>query len=215
MTLDGPFAILGGVAASATLVAYLFIEVVRPVWRRWRLRHPCDVYFNIIGTHEGEITYAIQDDRTHHTKEIVLPTNSETPIEIIYRPKIPFFEETIAFGCEGNNDGKPYAKEYFNRYTVLGQSKWVPGRDEGHSVDRHKFYQIVRKKPRNLGSHVVLGFKLITEKAGVFPAKLYFLTDEVEGSADLTIRVEEKPKTVSRCMIKDHWDCYVYPSTRK
>jgi hypothetical protein len=211
-TLDGPFAILGGIAASATLIAYLIIEVIRPAWRRHVLRYPCHVHFNVIGRHEGEITYAIQDDRTHHTKEIVLPANSEVAIEVIYLPKVPFFEESIAFGCEGKNDGKPYAFEFFNRYTILGKSRFVPGEDDGHVLNRHKFYQIVRKKPRNTGTHVVLGFKLKTEKLGIFSARLYFFTDEVEGRADLTIRVEEKPTTLARCVLPDHYDCYVYPN---
>ena len=215
MTLDGVFAIVGGVAATITLAAYLLIEVVKPWMRRRRMKHPCEANFNIISRSEGEITYAIQEDRGHQVKELVLPSQSEIPIEVIYLPKVAFFEESIAFGCEGEIEGKPYAIECFNRYTLMGKSQWIPGVDEGHTLNRHKFYQIVRKKPRNLGTHVLVGFKLKTENVGVFPMRLYFITDEVEGSADLTIRVEDNPKTPMQCVVKDHWDCYVYPNTPK
>jgi len=215
--LDGPFAILGGLAATVTLAAYLFIELVKPAWRRHQLRHPCHVYFNIMRPNEGDVPYVQREGKSHHLKELVLPPNYETEIELIYLPKLAFFESEIAFGCEIDNpDGKPYAFECFHRFAMPGKGKahWIPGVDEGHTLTRHKFYSITRNKPRNTGTHFIVGFKFRTEKVGVFPMKLYFLTNEIEGSADLTVRVEERPTTSMKCYVKEHGECYVYPTVR-
>jgi hypothetical protein len=213
MSQDHVWVVAAALLAGGTFAAYLIVEAILPAIRKHRLKHPCEVHFNVIGRHEGEITYAIQDDRTHHVDELVLPANSEIPIEIIYLPKLPFYETKLAFGCEGNIEGKPYATECFSRFNLKGKSQWIPGVDDGHYLTRHKFYQMDREQHRNTGTHRVVGFKLKTENVGVFDARVYFMTDEVEGSAKLTIRVEEKPKTTVRCIIKDHWDCYVYPNT--
>jgi len=215
--LDGPFAILGGIAAATTLVAYLFIEFVKPRWRRYRLRHPCHVYFNIMRPDEGEVPYVQRDGKSHHLKELTLPPNCEVEIELIYLPKLEYFESEIMFGCEVENpDGKPYAFECFHRFNMPGKGKdhWIPGVDEGHSITRHKFYQIVRNRPRNTGTHRIVGFKFRTEKVGIWPMKLYFIMPELEGSADLTVRVEERPQTSMRCQLNEHGECYVYPTPR-
>jgi hypothetical protein len=209
--------IVAGVASVAMIGLYLFIEVGRPWWRRRVMQHPCNVWFNIMGPKEGKIAYAIQDDRPHHVKELVLPSNSEIEIELIYTPKLAFHEASIAFGCESDLEGKPYAIECFNRFVLegKGKSQWIPGKDEGHTINRHKFYWIVRNQVRNVGSHFIVGYKFKTESVGIFPMKVYFLTDEVEGSADLTIRVEENPNTPMQCVVKDHYECYVYPTARR
>ena len=208
--LEGPFAVIGGITAAAVLFLYVFVEFIKPIWRRRELRHPCYVWFNIISTSEGKIDYAAQDDRVHHVKELVLPTHSEVPIEIIYLPRIAYFEVEFAFGCETDVKGKPYAFECFSRFVTAGKSHWTPDKDEGHYVNRHQFYWIVRNRHRSPGTHRVVGFRVRTEIAGVFPAKVYFMTDEIEGSADLTIRVEDYPRTLMRC--SSHGGCLVNPA---
>jgi hypothetical protein len=204
------------ILAGGTLVAYLIVELAKPAWRQWRLRHPCKVYFNIMTPKEGEVPYVLRDSRGHFLKELVLPPNTETEIELIYVPKVPFFESELNFGCESDVEGKPYAIERFIRYPMPGKGKahWIPGTDETDTLDRHKFYHVIRNKPRNTGTHFIVGFKLKTEVVGVFPTKLYFLTNEREGSADLTIRVEERPTTSMKCAVKSHGECYVYPTVR-
>ncbi len=213
MNPDHGWIVAAAFLAGSTLLAYVFVEMIWPAVRHYRLRHPCRVYFNIPGLRERKIEYLRQDDRTHHTKELTLPPNAEFEIEIIYTPKLIFHEDSIAFGCESPLDGKPYASERFDRFTIVGKSHWIPGKDDGHTLNRHKFFQIARGKTRNLKTHFIVGFKLKTEKVGVWPMKVFFITDEVEGSADLTIRVEERPTYSCRCFIKNHGECYVYPTS--
>jgi hypothetical protein len=93
--LEGPFAIIGGVMATLTLATYVFIEIVKPAWRRNRLRHPCNAYFSIMPATEGRIDYAVQDDRGHHVSELVLPPRSEISVELVYIPKLPFMKQSL------------------------------------------------------------------------------------------------------------------------
>jgi hypothetical protein len=205
-------AILAGLTFVASVCATLW-----PLVRRYRLRHPCHVYFNIMRPNEGEVPYVQRAGKSHHLKELTLPPNSEFEIELNYLPKLDFYECEIMFGCEVEDpDGKPYAFECFHRFNLPGKGKdrWVPGVDEGHNLTRHKFYHMIRNRPRNVGTHRIVGFKFRTEKVGVWPMKVYFIMPELEGSADLTVRVEERPTTSMKCYVKEHGECYVYPTCR-
>jgi hypothetical protein len=212
---DHAWIVAAAILAGATLVAYLVVEVGLRAFRRSRLKHPCDVYFNIMRPNEGEVVYVRREGKSHHLKELVLPPNCEVEIELIYLPRLEFIESEIAFGCEVEDpEGKPYAVECFSRFSMPGKGKdrWVPGVDEGHTLTRHKFYQIIRNRARNTGTHRIVGFKFRTERVGVWPMKLFFMTPEVEGEADLIVRVEDRPTTSMKCYVKEHGECYVYPT---
>ena len=179
--------------------------------RRWRLRHPCEVDFLILPRDQGSHAYAIQDNKEHRVKELILPPNGVFEIEIIYLPKLPFFESKVAFGCEKVDPGKPYAIERFNRFIESGKSHWVPGHDPEDALTRTKMYWAKREEHRPIGTGIILGFKLKTKNVGTYPMILAFVTDEVEGSAMLTIRVEDPAKTPMVCCKKGHSKCFVYP----
>jgi len=217
MSKDHIWIVAAAILAGLTLVAYCLKEMILPRIRRYRLRHPCHVYFNIMRPNEGDVSYVQRQGKSHHLKELVLPANCEVEIELIYLPKLDFFESELLFGCEVENpDGKPYAFECFDRFAMPGRGKghWIPGVDQGHTLNRHKFYHIARNRSRNVGTHRVVGFKFRTEQIGVWPMKLYFLTSEIEGSADLTVRVEERPTTSMKCYVKEHGECYIHPTVR-
>ena len=165
---DHAWIIAAAILAGLTFVAYGLVEVVWPLIRRRRLLHPCHVYFNIPGLYETKVSHIRQNESGHRTKELTLPSYAEVEIEIIYRPKLAFHELKFAFGCPDGSESKPYAFEAFDRFTTQGQSHWIPGKDEGHKTNRHKFYQWNRDEPRNTGSDFLVGFKLKTGKVGVW-----------------------------------------------
>jgi hypothetical protein len=217
MSEDHAWIVSAAVLAGLTFIAYGCVEMILPLVRRYRLRHPCHVWFNIMRPDEGEVSYVQREGKSHHLKELVLPPNSEFEIEVIYLPKLDFYESEIIFESSSSDiDGKPFAFECFNRFAMPGKGRgqWIPGVDEGHTLTRHKNYHIVRNRARNVGTHRFIGFKFKTEKVGVFPMKFIFITPEVEGNADLTIRVEERPTTSMKCYVKEHGECYVYPTRR-
>jgi hypothetical protein len=65
--------------------------------------------------------------------------------------------------------------------------------------------------PYAVGTHRVLTFRVQTRDLGVYPFQISFVTDEIEGSAELTIRVEDRPTTRMRC--HSHIGCWVRPNT--
>jgi len=177
--------IVAGVAAAATLILYVAVEILIPIRRRHRLRHPCSAEFLIVDKDQGLLDHAIQDDVEHRTKELVLSANSVYCVEIIYKPRLEYFESKIAFGCESDSPEKPYAFERFNRYIEKGKARWIPGCDLEDSLTRKKLYIARRDEPRNVGSEFIVGFKVQTRGVGTFPMNLYFITNEIEGKATL------------------------------
>jgi hypothetical protein len=191
----------------------LFVAIinifVKPAWRSWRLRAPCEVHFTILPLQDVRLDYVLQDDQGHHLKEIVLPAASDVEIEIEYVPKIAFEEKEISFGCPGEDKEKPYATEIIRRLITIGKNNWIPGEDENCWRDRHGFIHFVGNKRRQKRARIPIGFKMKTGRAGVYLANMFFFTEEKPGKAALTIRVEDMPRTPMRCIA--HWGCRVTP----
>ncbi len=222
-----PWDKFGALLTIIVIALYCIAEFLLPWVRRLRLRHPCDCSFYVRSIEEGKLDYVIQDDVGHRVEELVLPSNKIVEIEIVYYPKIHFHETELIFGCGGAESEKPYATECVTRFIDVGKSTWVPGVDDGHSRDRHKFYHITRSKSRNVGSCFIVGFKLQTQRAGLYPAHVAWMTDEIEGNTLLRIRVEDAPSTYMNCTTKrtwaerrardgrDHWKCRLKPLVSK
>ena len=92
---------------------------------------------------------------------------------------------------------------------MVQKNVWIAGQDEGHSLDVHNFYHWRREVWRNVGTDYVFSMNLITKASGVYSTGLAFLTDEIEGSADFTIVVEDRPHSKMKC--HEHRNCYVRP----
>jgi hypothetical protein len=208
---EGPWTIAGAVAAVIVLAVTGYDIVIKPLWRRFRLKEPCEVHFAIRPLQQARLDYILQDDVGHRVKELVVPANQLVEIEVGYEPKIAFHEFEFIFGCDGDETKKPYATECINRLIDVGKSRWLPGQDDGHWRDRHKYYHVVRDKPRAVGTHVAIGFMLQTGPAGIYPAKVSFLSNEMDTTLTLRLRVEDKPLTQMRCHEKGHFGCFVRP----
>jgi hypothetical protein len=207
-----PWQMFGVWVGIAAFLVLLWVQFGRP-WRRYlRLKHPCEVHFQIRALENRSQPYAKQDQLGHRVKELVLPTYSEVEIELGCVAKLPFTEKHQVFTCEGDRDKKPYATEWIVHFVETGRKRGMPGKDDGHSIDVHKGYHRKTDQARNLGTHFVTGFKLYTRAPGRYKTKLFFLTDEREGVAELSILVEEAPETCMPC--DAHWECSVTPNPR-
>jgi len=203
---------IGAGVSTAVLGLAVFTQIIKPWLRRRRLRQPCKVHFLIRPLQSHRLSYVLQDDQRHDVKAMVLPAHSEVEIEIGYKAKVHFRETEMTFGCDGDEDAKPYATECFVRFVAIGKGHWIPGQDEGHYVDVHRYYHSRRDVFRNVGTHYVTGFKFVTRAPGAYRTYLSFLGDEVEGNAELLILVEDKPHTRMKCV--RHWGCYLRPISR-
>ena len=203
--------VLAGITAATVLAVSLYVDFIRPQIRKRRLKHPCKAYFHIRELRHGELGYALQDDRAHNVKELVLPSNSLVEIEVSYYPRINFNVEETVFGCEGDRASKPEAEMRVTRFIEKGKSEWIPGIDDSDTINRKGYYHVrARFAARAIGSCYTMGFKLRTKNPGIYKASLGFVTDEIDGTADdLQIRVEDKPSTRMRCT--EHWGCRIRP----
>lgn len=197
-------ALLVGAAGVYLALHNIFI---RPWLRTRKLRKPCDVRFVVRGMQDVALSYVVQDDERHILDELVLPSRSVVEIEFGYMPIVPIQLEELVFGCEGDNDSKPYVIAALDRFTgQRGEDKPAPGE---HTIDIGKNWHTVRKVARPVGSHFVVTYRLQTQGAGVYPVKIAFMTNEIEGNGELTIRVEDRPTTRMRC--RGHEGCWVRP----
>jgi hypothetical protein len=86
------------------------------------LKQPFDAYFLITSLARFPLPYALQDDKEHFVKELVVPPNTEVPIQIVLEPKVSFMQHELSFGCDESlaDENKPSATEYFVPFVMKG-----------------------------------------------------------------------------------------------
>jgi hypothetical protein len=193
----------------------VIVNIVRPTERRRHLAKPADVYFHIRGLQDGPpVDYVIQDMEGHSVKEISLPPNSEQEIEITYYPTIHFKQQELVFFCHGDDpNSKPLAKARYSRFKVTGKTMWKPEEEADSTtdyIDRKGGYHYRETVARCVGTCYTLCLLLNTQAPGTYKATVSFITDEVEGNADLTVRVEERASGRLKCE-RGHKNCHVRP----
>lgn len=214
---EGPWTIYGTIMTGiillisvGILVAAIDTEFFAPKRRR-RKRHaileePADVHFFITSTRHRHIDYAEQDEQEHILRDITLQSHSEHTVELHIKPRTDFTSTSTIFGCEHPDlANRPAPLEFDNPIVVKGDMKHgIPGKDPGHNILHHKHYQYSRLMHWNPGTHIIWGFKIKTEGPGVFQMALYFCGGEVEGKAELKIRVEDKAPIRMTCVMPGH-----------
>jgi hypothetical protein len=202
-------------AGAFSLVGYT--QIIRPWLRRYKLRRPFKAYFLVTSLDRLPLLdYVLQDDQEHFVKELVVPPNSEIPIQIVLEPRLSFMQREIYFGCDEHSvdKEKPRAIEYFVPFVVEGvRGRGKPDANHpGHYTDYNGFYHI-REDYLYTKDTRVIGFKLVTKGTGTYPAQIYTQTDDVRGRVDLIIKVERPAKTKMQCALKAHRirGCFVTP----
>lgn len=220
---EGLWTKAGAALSALVLFSYWYAEVLAPKLRRKKrlkaLTTPADAFFLITSTKHRKIDFAVQDSEEHLVKELVLPSHAESKIEILLRPRVFFRTSEISFGCHGNREmgDKPCAIEYFNPFIVKGIGRSaIPDTDPGHIIDHNDYYHLVRDMHWSVGTDRIVGFKVLTKGRGVHKAEVVFGGEEVEGQSELTIRVEDEPKTFMKCVSasRGHGDCLISPTAR-
>jgi hypothetical protein len=203
--------------AGGSLLVAGHSQILRPWLRRRKLRRPFRAYFLVTSLGRlPPLDYVLQDDEEHFVKELVVPPDSEIPIQIVLEPRVSFLQRELYFGCDEHltDEKKPRAIEYFVPFVVKGvRGQGKPdAAHPGHYIDYNGFYH-VREDYLYTKDARVIGFKLVTGATGSYPAQIFTQTDDVRGRADLKIKVEQPPKTKMRCFMKGHRSkgCFVTP----
>jgi len=204
-----PWQMYAVIFSAVALGGFVWVNFGRP-WMRERIRRrPVHAHFCLRPETPGH-SYVIHDDVKHDVRTLVLPSNSEVEIEVGYFPVVPFKLSELIFGCDGDNNSKPCPAQLIDRFG--GGETFTPGKDKGHYIDIHKFYHWQRETHRSKGTHYVCSYRLSTRAPGTYTARLSYLTDEIEGNYELSILVEDQPKTRMKCI--RHSSCYVRPRAR-
>ena len=71
-----------------TVSLIVSLQILKPWRRRSRLKRPFKARFVITARGRFSLSYIVQDDRDHFVKELVVPANSQIPIQIALEPKL-------------------------------------------------------------------------------------------------------------------------------
>jgi hypothetical protein len=198
-------------AVSALAAGMIFhINFVRPRLRRRKLKNPVKAWFLIPAQHRHPLNYAISDTDDHAVSELILPPHSECEIQICMSPLVSFRNSELSFGFDwmGETDlKKPIPIEFFSPFVERGAlRRGNPDSDPTHYMDFSNHYHIRRDILYVVGQDVAFGFKIMTRDAGVYRTHLTFKAEEVEGTAFLSLRVEDfPPKTRMKCTCHGHF----------
>src|SRR5690242_17998632 len=89
---EWPWPIISALCSAAALILLAYIQIGRIWIRRLRLLRPFRAYFLIPRHEEFALDYAVQDNRAHFVKELILPPNSEVAIQIVLEPRLSFLQ---------------------------------------------------------------------------------------------------------------------------
>ena len=165
---------LGAVVVISILV---WVHFGRPARRRRGMKHPCDVWFDLV---DGPA-------------ELTVPANSRVEIDFRIRPKLKYECRKMVFGFVGDKNKIPIPISVSNKFVARGKQREVsPDDDENHFVDvDHQYHQGVYRfhTPPDIYAQ---GYRVETREPGRYKIDFMFLTDEGEGtpSKDLFLVVK-------------------------
>jgi hypothetical protein len=188
--------LIGGTAGTIAI----WTNLIKPWLRKRTLKHPVKAHFTIRNSLQSVSGRDVSQGDPHLIKRLVLPSNQTVEIELGLLPRIPIHISELVIGCEGEAADAPKVLMRQYQYVRSGPS---PPVDKDYTAGNSYHARVDRKY--NVGTHYVTGFKVQTQKAGLYPVKLSFITDEIEGNYDeLEFLVEDAPTTKMRCHKKTH-----------
>src|SRR5437764_642506 len=96
------------VVGLVTCFVVLNVNIFRPRRRKKSLKAPVDAFFIIPAKRHHTCGYAAQDEdiEGHLIREVTLPSNSETLVDLVLKVQTHFSFTELIIGCDGDS-GKP------------------------------------------------------------------------------------------------------------
>jgi hypothetical protein len=118
---DRHLLIVGTAFVVLTLFAYILKEFISPILHRYRLRKPIELFFLITSVDRHQVSYAIQDEQEHRTKELILPSDCRAYLHLVFRNKIAFTQNHFTLYFDGDRSKTPLIEEYHVRWSRLSE----------------------------------------------------------------------------------------------
>jgi hypothetical protein len=210
---EGPAAWGAAIFSAALLILYVFIEIFRPWQQRRKRKRPCVAHFTIRNSKRSLSGRDVSQGDPHFVKRLTLPAHQESSVEIGLLPRINFHLVEFVFGCKGDRTKRPYAIERIFQFIAQGNSHRREEAKQRDFKDTNGYFHAWFDRPRNKGTHFVIGLTLRAQEPGLYPVEISFITDDVEGNFyGLEILVEDQPKTKMHCHKRPHGlNCLVSP----
>jgi len=204
---------ISAIFAACALGVLVYVNFLRPLIRRRRLKKPCEMFFVITTSGRRILGYVQQDnDNEHLVNELVLPVNSTLVIEILLTPKMHFHSTELVIGMDGGAsvEARPVINKYLNRFVAWGKGQEeTPDTNPQHYRDHHGHYHTRSSMSYSVGTDRATGFEITTRQPGDFSVLAMFIGDEVEGTARLLLRIRASPCVEVKCVKRDHKNCYL------
>jgi len=193
--------------AGASLLTLWYVNFLRPYWKKEALKAATKTYFLVPDRRQHECSYAHQDESEHILKELSLPPNTETIIDLVMYTKQTISYSELIVGCMGDLERKPTFTKYYNRYVKVGKGQEIDPalKTEDDYVDKHFYYH--RKASRLVSSGTVLSFAFTmqTRSEGLYPLHILFVSGDAIGEEQsLFVTVEKTPSITMRCLEPKH-----------
>jgi hypothetical protein len=200
---DWPWGMIGALGSWVSIVVTLCIGVyvIRDVRRLDRPRktgeRPGTAYFVIPSSLHHSCDFAQSDECSHLVKSITLSSHSVIIVDLYIESNISIKTDQVYFGFPGDFHRTPFFSEVCNRFMTKGPRQHVTPGDGSNQdyTDKHKFYHAVENWSWSIGDGKAYGFKIHTERAGIYALDINFLGDISAGKIDeLQVVVEDEPR---------------------
>jgi hypothetical protein len=208
---DHIWVVIAALCAAGSLAFYLAKDIIKP-FLHWRIlkKRPIDSYFIIEDKHKYHLGYLHQDDRSHKTLDLTVPSHrDDIYIQLIMQARTAFTLSHLVFGFDGLRGKYPFIKHYSLGFIKVGISDRHPGEWPSHYIDHHDRYHITDTTFYPKKQWKTVGFKITTRHPGVYRGRLELSVDGVEFTDYVNLYVEEEPERIMRCV--DHKDCFIRP----
>lgn len=191
---EGPWAIIGDVAAVAMLTIYISIEIVKPWLDKRKRKNPAQCFFILTNSKRSLSSRDVSRGDAHRVRHLVLPSNQLFECVIGTSTKVPISISEIVIGCD--DDSGPKLNNRFDSLRKHGRTATYAN----DFVDTLGFLHMTVQNTSNVGTVFLCALRGQTQKAGTYDVLVSFITDDVEGRyKGLKFIIEDDPKTRMLC----------------
>jgi hypothetical protein len=156
-----------------------FLALCAIVWFQWgqhrvrahRLKKPFNAF----------LAYGPNVKNEDEVCDLKIPAKSDVMVQIRIRPRIPYRQIEIMFGCHGPPGTRPRPLRVLNRFIKEGADReQSPGTHSNHYIDNDDHYHIRSTADRSPPNTQALEFVVQTGDAGRYQVLLEIITDSGE-----------------------------------